>query len=32
MAISDKGSSRNKIWLVAGGIVVLAGVAYVAKN
>ena len=32
MAISDSGSSRNKIWLVVGGIVVLAGVAYVAKN
>ncbi len=30
MATSERSSSRTKIWLVAGGIVVLAGVAYVA--
>ena len=30
MATSDNGSSKNKIWLVVVGIVVLAGVAYVA--
>ncbi|HKX99630.1 MAG TPA: hypothetical protein VJL86_07915 [Steroidobacteraceae bacterium] len=30
MATSDNGSSRNKIWLGVVGIVVLAGVAYVA--
>ena len=32
MAIPDSGSSKNKTWLVVGGIVVLAGVAYVARN
>ena len=31
MAISESNSSKNKIWLVVVGIVVLAGVAYVAK-
>jgi hypothetical protein len=30
MATSEHSSSRSKIWLVVGGIVVLAGVAYVA--
>ena len=30
MATSDNGSSKNKIWLGVVGIVVLAGVAYVA--
>ena len=30
MATSDSGSSKNKIWLAVVGIVVLAGVAYVA--
>ena len=30
MAISDNGSPRNKIWLAVVGIVVIAGVAYVA--
>ena len=30
MAVSDKGSSSNKTWMIVGGIVVLAGAAYVA--
>ena len=30
MAISERSSSKNKIWLVVVGIVVLAGAAYVA--
>ena len=31
MAVSESNSPKNKIWLVVVGIVVLAGVAYVAK-
>ena len=32
MAVSESNSPKNKIWLVVVGIVVLAGVAYVANN
>ena len=32
MATSETGSPRTKIWLIAGGIIVLAVVAYVATQ
>ena len=32
MAVSENNSPKNKIWLGVVGIVVLAGVAYVANN